>query len=478
MESKSEIFKMDIKDSMSTIEKVVDGGFCIGCGGCAVATRGAIKMVRDRFSVPIPILTNVSVEALTIASKVCPFSSESPNEDVISSRLYGKHGSRDPKIGSYLSLMAGRVSDDKVVMSSSSGGLTTWLLLRLLKSNLIDGVVHLGAGSSDPSELFSFQVSHTSDEILEKRKSQYYSADFSSAVLSIRGNGKRYAFVGVPCYAKALRNIGENDPVLRGQMIFVISLVCGHMKSPAFAELLSWQLGISPGDLTGVDFRVKEGTTRADDYNFSAKSGVAVKPVVARTRDLYGSNWGHAMLQLQACDFCDDVFGETADICLGDAWLDRYTDDFRGTNVLVIRNPVLEQIVLAGIRSGEVAAVNIDLDSVVSSQGGNFRHRREGLAVRLFDNFRRGQWCPEKRKFIDFRSVSYYRRLVVRLRRRLGVVSHFAFLEAKAAGDLQIYFARTKLLVSVIGFVYRLPIIFSPSTLYSRIVGRINRLWA
>lgn len=40
----------------------------------------------------------------------------------------------------------------------------------------------------------------------------------------------------------------------------------------------------------------------------------------------------------KACDFCDDVFAETADIALGDAWLPEYVQDGNGTNVVVTRN--------------------------------------------------------------------------------------------------------------------------------------------
>ena len=36
-----------------------------------------------------------------------------------------------------------------------------------------------------------------------------------------------------------------------------------------------------------------------------------------------------------ACEFCDDVVGETADMSVGDAWLPGYVSDWRGTSVVV-----------------------------------------------------------------------------------------------------------------------------------------------
>src|SRR3546814_4465059 len=93
--------------------------------------------------------------------------------------------------------------------------------------------------------------------------------------------------------------------------------------------------------------------------------------------------WGHGMFQLGACDFCDDIFAETADVCLGDAWLPQYDSDWRGTNIVISRHADIDQLLREGARSGEILLEDINADLMAQSQGGNFRHRWDGLSVRL-----------------------------------------------------------------------------------------------
>ena len=46
------------------------------------------------------------------------------------------------------------------------------------------------------------------------------------------------------------------------------------------------------------------------------------------------------MLKYKACDFCDDVFGEVADVVFGDAWVEKYATASAVTKKRSI-NPVL-----------------------------------------------------------------------------------------------------------------------------------------
>src|SRR3546814_15744475 len=80
------------------------------------------------------------------------------------------------------------------------------------------------------------------------------------------------------------------------------------------------------------------------------------------TSRLLGGNWGHGMFQLGACDFCDDIFAETADVCLGDAWLPQYDSDWRGTNIVISRHADIEQLLSEGARSGKILLDDIHAD--------------------------------------------------------------------------------------------------------------------
>ena len=226
-----------------SITDVVSAGACVGCGACSVITSGQIPMQMNRFGMWEANVSSVPQRARELGSRVCPFADDSPNETVIAAENYVDLPEH-PLVGRHLDAFAAQVTDDEYLEGSSSGGMTSWLLLQLLERGLIDGVLHVGPGNGDP--LFAYVVSHSPEELKARRKSVYFSTSMAEAIQSIRGNGKRYALVGVPCFITAGRLLARNDDELRTQLCYFVGLVCGHLKSSAFAKLLAWQLGIPP----------------------------------------------------------------------------------------------------------------------------------------------------------------------------------------------------------------------------------------
>ncbi|WP_224279013.1 Coenzyme F420 hydrogenase/dehydrogenase, beta subunit C-terminal domain [Nocardioides lacusdianchii] len=334
-------------------------------------------------------------------------------------------------------MAAGRRSADHSLKASSSGGLTSWTLGRLLESGQVDGVIHVGSSDS-AGGLFEYVVSETLEEVEERRKSQYYSTSMDQALLSVRGNGRRYAIVGVPCFISASRRVCQQDPELGRQIVFFVGIVCGHLKSQFFPESFAWQLGVPPDRLASVDFRVKNADRPAWDYDFAAVDNHGER-YQRRNLDLLGANWGHGALQPEACNFCDDIFAETADVVFGDAWMPDYQDDWRGTNVLVSRSRDIDLLLEEGVRAGEITLDDVDPDDAAASQAGNFRHRRVGLSVRLADDIGKGLSVPTKRVAPGSESVPLPRRMLIRQRRRMSRVSLVAFARARKSGDLSDY---------------------------------------
>lgn len=75
-----------------------------------------------------------------------------------------------------------------------------------------------------------------------------------------------------------------------------------------------------------------------------------------------GAMWGTGMFKNNACDFCDDVTTEFAVISLGDAWLNPYNQDGKGTNVMITRSQVAESFIEKGIESKNLRADLLDFN--------------------------------------------------------------------------------------------------------------------
>ncbi|WP_424346590.1 Coenzyme F420 hydrogenase/dehydrogenase, beta subunit C-terminal domain [Kocuria sp. CH-021] len=376
-------------------------------------------------------------KARELASKVCPWADESEDETEMAARLFDSALPRDERIGAYRRTLAARVVASDRVAGSSSGGMTSWVAQRLLEEGHVDGIIHAGYASGQ--NLFDYRVSTTVEEILGNRKSMYYPVSFSEVLELIRGDGRRYAFVGVPCFVKAVRSLTSVDAELDKQIVFCLGLVCGHLKSAAYAESMAWQLGVKPDAIEQVDFRIKNPEAGSRGYQFGVKAIDADEFASSSPFNLVGGSWGHSVFQPNACNFCDDIYAETADVVFADAWLPKYESDWRGHNIVVTRSEIVDQLIEAGIAAGLVEAEDLEVDAVAKAQAGNFRHRRLGLRVRLMDDIKAGKWVPRKRVEPGYEGISAERLGVIRQRRHLSAESFGLFERAKKIDDLSVY---------------------------------------
>lgn len=421
------------------IEETIARGMCIGCGACAVASGGAIRVDLSPTRLYQPDISAADAADVRAGSRVCPFSDESPNED----QLGVPHPEIDmgthPVLGAFTQTFAGRVTDSQRLNETSSGGLTSWLLDALLAAGEIDAVINVGAVEHSRGELFAHSIAPETDK-QPRGKSQYYATTMAEVLTLIKAEpAQRYALVGVPCFIRAARSLCREDSSISDRLTMFVALVCGHLKTHAYAESLAWQLGIHPSELEAVDFRMKVAGRPASDYRFGALQSGESDMRTSPMADLLGGDWGLNAFQPEACNFCDDVVGETADVSFGDAWLPEFEADSRGTNVVVSRNKRIDHILAQAAASAEIQLFPATPADVAASQAGGFRHRREGLAVRLADDIAAGLSVPKKRVQPDVNVVDERRARLYRQRRRIAQLSHGLFAQAVENNNLNIY---------------------------------------
>lgn len=439
--------RRDPAGTPGSLKAVLDGNYCIGCGACVHAAPGRIsQQFQPEGQFRPTVSDNVSEAELEAAARVCPFTGAGPDEDEIAAGLYAELPAHKA-IGRHALTLAGSVAEDGYRERGSSGGFASWIVSRLLAAGHVDGVVHVRPVEADAGEpIFRYGISWTEADIRRGAKSRYYPVDLSEVLAEIgRHPGKRFAFIGLPCFIKALRLSARQDPAISKAIGATIAIVCGHLKSTAFGDYLAWQVGIAPGELQTIDFRHKLSDRKASSYAFRAESRDGRSAVQAMA-DSDGGNWGLGYFKLKACDYCDDVVGETADVSIGDAWLPKFVDDPRGTNVVVVRSATVRALVEEGQANGQLAFETVTADDVARSQDAGLRHRREGLAWRLFQARREGRWAPPKRVKPAV-LVNPKRRQELDLRVKLAAESHLAFAEAREAGDIGVFRRRMEPLV-------------------------------
>lgn len=152
--------------------------------------------------------------------------------------------------------------------------------------------------------------------------------------------------------------------------------------------------------------------------------------ISSRVQDLQGTNYGQGFFKYKACDYCDDVLAETADIAFGDAWIEPYIRDPQGTNVVVVRSEYLARLFEVAAGKGEIVLQQLSPEDVVKSQAGGLRHRRDGLAVRLQMARLIRAWTPRKRVQPSWRNPVFVALQLVRLAIRRVTASAFVSVQS------------------------------------------------
>ncbi|WP_176536626.1 MULTISPECIES: Coenzyme F420 hydrogenase/dehydrogenase, beta subunit C-terminal domain [Sinorhizobium] len=417
-----------------TPRRIGKSGLCIGCGACVARSSASdVTMRLDRYGHFKPKISGLSADNNPPDfAALCPFSPDARNEDEIACERFPSAKYRDPLIGRFQAAFVGHVREASFRADGSSGGLASWTAAELLARKLVDGIAHVvprSDGEDDRQPLFRYRISRTVEDVRDGAKSRYYPVEMSAIVDEIRRRPGRYAVVGIPCFVKAVHLLSRQDPVLSERITFTLGLFCGHMKSARFVESFAWQMQARMGDVAGVDFRLKDVRRPANWYTAQLR----LRDGGTRSKDwwhLVDGDWGAGYFQNSACNFCDDVVAETADISFGDAWVEPYSSDGRGTNVVVVRSPLLQRLIADAADEGRLALDEVDADFVVRTQAAGFRQRREGLGFRL--SWPRYGIRPNKRVAPKWSGLPARRMLVYWLRSSISAHSHRIFLLARA----------------------------------------------
>lgn len=384
---------------MVTIKKVISNGFCIGCGVCR-AIEPKIKIDFNELGDLVAKLPQMEDAVLQKADRVCPFSDSAPNEDEIGEALFAPQGfKRHSDIGYYHSLSAAYASATR--STGSSGGMVTWLLEALMQNGVVDRVIHVvpAEAAATGGRFFKFRISDRIESIREGATSFYYPVSYDEVVSYISQTPGRYAVTGVPCFQKALRQLRVESPVFDQRIAIQIGIVCGQMKSAHYLEYLR-QLSRIPPDETLVKacFRRKVEGYPANNYAFEGTSVTSDGDLIRRRimNSEIGINWGMGYFKPLACDFCDDVFAETADIAAMDAWLPKYVQGSEGWSLIVVRNLLVAKLISDAAAKGDVVVDPVSAKDVSDSQRGGLNHRKIMLGYRLW--LHRPLWHPRKRQ--------------------------------------------------------------------------------
>lgn len=422
-----------------SVKDIVTNNFCTGCGACISASDSNMIWNEEGFLVP-----DITKDFADDAGKLCPFNpSPEPavqDEDQLAKVFLKESKNSEKRIGRFENIYVGFAEDFRE--NSSSGGIATYIFEQLLKNKIADHLYIV----KEVNGTYQYQWFDSVESIKLISKTRYLPVTMENLFKEISSKEGKVAVSGVACFIKAIRLKQHYDAQFKEKIAFTAGIICGGLKSRFFTDYLADKAGIN-GKYNKQQYRIKDPVSTASDYSFGAFSDdQSFHQIKMRT---VGDMWGTGLFKSNACDFCDDVTTELADISLGDAWLSPYNKEGMGTSVIVSRSLLADELMTEGIESGALKCQHLALDKFLQSQEGSFKHRQLGIRYRLNLIHKKSHFVPFKRtKF--FQDIPFEYRNVQRLRMKLRAASLEAWQNTKNAEafEKEIYPVKNQLIQS------------------------------
>lgn len=420
---------------MKNVVTDIHPDICVGCGVCVgVCPSHHLAIEYDENNLlHVRELDNKCSDKCNMCLSACPFSNESNNEDVLSQRLYADvpSVSHREECGYYLNCYVGYHPNLERRLESASGGLTTYVLEYLLESHQIDAAMVVGHRKGD-KPYYTFTLCRNVDEVRQCTRSAYYAVHAGDALRELVADKqlKSVVIVALPCLCKAIRNACMENAILRRRVKYIIGLVCGQQKTHNFATFLGKKSGID--NIQGIDFRTKKVGRPNGNYGVKLKGREKEKEI---TFSEYAKEWSFKLFTVQACNYCDDVFAETADMVLMDAWLPEYRYSDKGENLIITRNQELDTIIgsIPGIKT-------IDVSLVIQSQASVVQNKRSAIVIALQELTSRG--IVLRKREILYLKPSFWQRPLLKTKYKISTSSDRMWCEAK--GNLSDFYKKIR----------------------------------
>lgn len=381
-----------------TIEKILKNDLCTGCGVCISEDKSqTAKMVWSEHKFLVPSVTEASTQ--DDMYNVCPFKDNQLNEDVLGKIFFKSESlNYNEKIGYYSGLYGGYSKEFRE--TSSSGGIATYIFKQLLERKIVDHLFIV----TESHEGFAYKLCRSIEDIKEISKTRYMPVTLENLFKEIENIDGKIALSGVACFVKAVRIKQEKYKELKEKIPFIVGIICGGLKSKYYTDYLAQSSGCFD-DYESVEYRLKKSESFAIDYKFGCQSKKTKKIHMVEMRSV-GDMWGTGLFKSNACDFCDDVVTELADISLGDAWIKPYSDDGRGNSIIIARSKQAHDLIKFGNANSDLNIDALDVSDILESQRGSYNHRHLGLKYRIDHAQKNGFLYPEKRsRFLEKRNI-------------------------------------------------------------------------
>lgn len=360
---------------MESIAEVVRQGLCTGCGTCAgVCPNGAIAM-QISSGLMLPRIQEEKCNQCGICVQCCP--GHRVDFEELNATVFGRQP-KDVLLGNYLGCYVGHSNDSEIRSRSSSGGITTELLILGLEKGIFDGALVVRMKEQRPLEPEPF-IARTKEEIVSASKSKYCPVPMNEALQQLLKEDGRFAVVGLPCHIHGIRKAESVFRKLQKKIVLHLGLVCSRTANFSGTEFLLEKMGVEKEHVVGLSYRDR-----------GWPGSMTMQLVDGSTRTLPCRGWSAYWPIFSAffftpvrCIMCPDHTSELADVSLGDAWLPELAHETSGESIVVARTKAGDDFLTLARREGAVSLTRVESAKVRQAQAEPLKFKKGDLRGRL-----------------------------------------------------------------------------------------------
>lgn len=345
------------------ISFVVENNLCTMCGTCAgICTENAINMeLNYSKGIYVPIIDGFLCNECGLCVQCCP--GFKVDIDKYRSRKKGEVRIQ-PLFGAYNGIFRAYSTNDYIRKRGASGGMITSILRYLFSEKLIDAAVVTKMDQNDPINVVPY-IAYNDKDLFLSQKSKYAPTALNTILkkcLSEEFEGKRLAYVGLPCHIEGLRLAQHQYLKLAKRIVVTLSLFCHHMPTRRATEFLMYKNDIRLKHLKHIDYR---GDGKPGRLRFLLKDNREIF-----VSHLHWTYWGCAFLNFfipARCWLCNDKTGEMADFSVGDNW-QNYGNSGKGVATVITRSRQAIELLQNMFQKGYIEKSNMSVEELIHDQ--------------------------------------------------------------------------------------------------------------
>ena len=284
--------------------------------------------------------------------------------------------------GPHIAMTTGFATNPDLRYAGASGGALSAILTYLIDSGTVDAVIQIATDADLP--IGNATVVSTNTASIKASAGSRYVASAPLVGLDERlaehmATGRRFAVVGKPCDAAALRAMRDADPRFTVAFPVIMSFFCAGVPSLTGVEKILTELGTNLDSTASFRFRGNgwPGSATAVAHDGTVRSMS------------YHDSWGKILSKhvQHRCKICADGTGVAADIVCADAWESDAAGypvfaEADGISLIVTRTSLGADLIAGARQAALLETAPFDITTLAAIQPGQ-RERRRALLARL-----------------------------------------------------------------------------------------------